>query len=373
MKIGIDARCLEWNIGGVTRYLINMLKLWPQISKQHKYVLFFQNHIPQEEFLNNSLFECILIKGPKILKTRRIVGEQLLMPFAIKQAKLDLFFAPWYSAPLLSPCSKTVIGCWDVSCNSHGAHYSILERISFGFFSPRSCQKAQGIITCSQYDSRQIQKYFRIPAERICVVQFAADDKFKPVDSPDQLDTFRAKYGLPKKYILSMGIIIKRRSVDVVIDAFKEIYRDYPDLGLVVIGRNATVPFVDIQGKMQDLIEQKRGFYFLRAPEEDVANFYRGAWYYICTTTTDGESLMLKEAMKCGTPVITSTLLKETAGGNAVILDDPTDCKQTVAAFRKVALDQNLRDRYSAEGIKWMQPLSWEKVARESLQFLESR
>ena len=82
---------------------------------------------------------------------------------------------------------------------------------------------------------------------------------------------------------------------------------------------------------------------------------------------------MLKEAMQCGTPVITSPLLKETVGGNAVILDDPTDSKQTVAVLRKVALDKQLRDYYANEGIKWMQPLSWERVARESLEFLESR
>lgn len=373
MKIGIDARCLEWNIGGVTRYLINMLKTWPKISNKHKYVLFFQNYIPQDDFLNHPSFEKVLIKGPKLLKTRRILGEQLLMPFAIKKSGIDLFFAPWYSSPLLSFSPKTVIGCWDVSCNSHGFHYSIPERISFGFFSPHSCRKAQGIITCSKYDAQQINKYFSIPLERIRVVQFAADDKFKPTDNTNQLDVFRAKYGLPKKYILSMGIIIKRRNVDVVIDAFKDIYRDYPDMALVVVGKNSTVPFVDIKEKMRELNEKGRGFYFLRAPEEDVANFYRGAWYYICTSTTDGESLMLKEAMKCGTPVVTSPLLKETVGGNAVILEDPTDRKQAAEILRKIALDKSLRDYYSAEGLKWMQPLSWEKVARESLQFLESR
>jgi glycosyltransferase involved in cell wall biosynthesis len=373
MRIGIDARCLEWQRGGPARYLINMLKLWPQMNRQHRFVLFFQNYIPDDDFLKNKLFEHILIKGPKLLKTRRIVAEQLLMPYQIKQSKLDLFFAPWYSAPLLSYSPKTVVGCWDISCNTHPSHYTILERISFGFFSPRSCRKADGVITCSQFDAHQIEQYFGIPSERICVVQFASDDKFTPASDPKQVESFRSKYGFPLRYILFMGIIIKRRNVDVIIDAFKDIYHDYPDIGLVIVGRNSTVPFVDIEAKMKPLIEEDRGFYLLRASEEDIVDFYRGAWYYICTSTTDGESLMLKEAMKCGTPVITSPLLKETVGGNAVILEDPTDRKQTADIFRRIIPDYALRNHYAAAGLQWMQPLSWNRVAQESLRFLESR
>jgi len=373
VRIGIDARCLEWQEGGPARYLINMLKIWPQINREHRFVLFFQNYIPEDDFLKNERFEHVLIKGPKLLKTRRILGEQLLMPFSIKQSKLDLFFTPWYSAPLVSYCPKTVVGCWDVSCKTHPSHYTLLEKISFGIFPPLSCRQADGVITCSQYDAGQIEHHYGITSERICVVRFAADDKFKPANDPKQLDSFRSKYGFPQKYILSMGIIIKRRSVDVIIDAFKDIYRNYPDVGLVVVGRNATVPFVDIEAKMRPLIKEGRGFYLLRAPEEDIVNFYRGAWYYICTSTTDGESLMLKEAMKCATPVITSSLLKETVGGNAVILEDPTDQKQTADVFRRIIPNNSLRTHYANEGQKWMQSLSWGIVAQKSLEFLETR
>ena len=373
MRIGVDARCLEWPEGGPARYLVNMLKLWPQMSRQHRFVLFFQNRIPEDDFLKNERFELVLMKGPRILKSRRITGEQLLMPRHIKQSKLDLFFTPWYSAPLLSSCPKTVVCCWDISAKTHPSHYTILERISFGIFPPLSCKLADGVITCSQYDARQMEKHYGIPSERIRVVQFAADDKFKPANDPEQLDSFRSKYGFPEKYILVMGIIIKRRNVDVIINAFKDIYRDHPDIGLVVVGRNATMPFVDIEAEMKPLIEEDRGFYLLRAPEEDLVDFYRGAWYYMCTSTTDGESLMLKEAMKCGTPVITSPLLKETVGGNAVILEDPTDQKQTAEVFRRIIPDHDLRKHYSDGGQKWMQSLSWDRVAQESLQFLESR
>lgn len=371
MKIGIDARCLEWNIGGPARYLINMLKLWPQISSRHKYVLFFQNHIPEDDYLNNELFEKVLIAGPKFLKTRRIVGEQFLMPFAIKKHKIDLYFTPWYSIPLAPLGVKTVIGAWDIACNTHPHHYTILDRISFGIFVPRSYKKADGLLTCSNFDAQQIINYCNIPPERFCVVPYAADDKFAPTDDSEHIKAFRKKYCLPERYFLSMGIIIPRRNVDVVIDAFLDIHEKYPDIGLVVVGRNVTVPFVDIEKKMKPLMDKGSGFYFQRAPEEDIVDFYRAAWYYICTSTVDGESLMLKEAMKSGTPVITSPFLMETVGGNALMLEDPTDRKQTAKALQKAITDKELREHLSAEGKKWVDTLSWEKVAEKSLRFIE--
>jgi hypothetical protein len=373
MRIGVDARCIEWKEGGPARYLANMLKLWPEMSEKHQYILFFQNYIPEYGFLQHKLFELVLMKGPGFLKTRRIVGEQVLMPSHIKKCRIDLFFTPWYSAPLAKCCPKKVVGIWDVSASSHPEHYSILEKISFGFFTRASCRQSDGVITCSDYDARQIVKYCGIPSEKIQVVHYAADEKFKPVEDQEHIKAFRKKYNFPEKYILYMGIIITRRNVDIIVEAFKDIQDEFPDVGLVVVGRNATNPYIDIEERMKPLIDKGRGFYHLRAPEEELVDFYRGAWYYMSTSTTDGESLMLKEAQKCGTPIVTSPLLKETVGGSAVILEDPTSQKQTVDVLRQVIPDQALRNQLTEDGKKWMATHSWEKVAQQCLEFMESR
>jgi glycosyltransferase involved in cell wall biosynthesis len=341
------------------------------MDRSHRYVLFFQHGVPDADYLRHESFEHVVLRGPRLLKRRRIVAEQLLLSPAIRSAGLDLFFSPWYTAPLVTFGVKTAIGAWDITCNTHPSHYTLPDLIGFGLFMPVTCRAAAGLLTCSQYDARQIEKHFRVPASRICVVPYAADEKFAPVEDPNRLVAFRRKYGLPERYILSMGIIIRRRNVDVVIDAFTDIQKKYPDVGLVVVGRNLTVPHVDIEKKMQPLIAKGRGLYLTRAPEEDIADFYRAAWYYICTSTVDGESLMLKEAMRCGTPVITSPLLEETVGGNAVILDDPTDRGQTEAALDNVLADRGMRQRNSVAGMEFAMGLSWQNVAHRSLRFIE--
>ena len=96
MKIGIDARCLEWGRGGVARYLINMLKIWPKITTKHHFILYFQNYIPDDDFLRNPLFHLKLLEGAKVTYvSHRIVAEQFLMPSQLKKDNLDLFFATW--------------------------------------------------------------------------------------------------------------------------------------------------------------------------------------------------------------------------------------------------------------------------------------
>lgn len=370
MRIGVDARCLEWTTGGPARYVINVLKRWPAMNPGHRFVLFWQNGVPDGDYLRHPAFEHVIIGGPRLLTRRRIVAENLILPFAVRRAKLDVLFSPWYSAPLVTFGVKTVIGAWDITCNTHPSHYTLPDLIGFGLFMPPTCKAAAGLLTCSEYDGRQLQKHFHIPEGRIKVVPYAADDRFSPAPEAD-VTAFRRKYGLPDRYLLSMGIIIKRRNVDVVIDAFNEIHERHPDVGLVVVGRNVTVPFIDVEQKLRPMIAKGRAMYLPRAPEEDLANFYRGAFYYVCTSTVDGESLMLKEAMKCGTPVVTSPLLEVTVGGNAVILQDPTSRAETAAVLDHLLSHPELRDEYRVRALTFANSLSWDTVAGNSLRFIE--
>jgi glycosyltransferase involved in cell wall biosynthesis len=356
----------------VARILLNMLKLWPQMADSHRYVLYFDEAVPEDECLHHPYFEHRVIRGPRFLIRRRTLAEQVFLPTEIRRDNLDLFFGSYYSAPLVCPCPKTVVAAWDISYTTHPRHYTWRASRQMSFFSRRSCRRAEGVVTCSPYDGRQIEKYYGVPALRICVLRLAADDKFSPMGS-DRLEALRAKYRLPGRYLLSMGVILNRRNVDVIIDAFKEAYQELPDVGLVVAGHNTTEPRIDIEGRMKPLIAEARGAYIPWVPEDELADFYSGAWYYICTSTVDGEAMMLKEAMRCGTPVITSPLLEEVVEGHAVILQDPTDRTQMAELFRRVIPSVDLRERNALEGRNWVRTLSWKDVARTCLEFFESR
>ena len=373
MRIGIDATCLESpHRGGVARILSNLFTLWPRMTTRHQFILYFEHSVPHDEFLRHSAFEHRVIRRPPPLKGSSIPRDQILLPRQIGRDKIDLFFAPWYHAPVYCPAARTIIGAWDISFYTHRHHYSLREGLRLALLSSISCRHASGIFTCSAFDKAQIERHYGISSNRICVLPLAPDRKFTQLTDSARVEALRRKYHLPEKYILSMGTIFNRRNVDVIIDAFNAVCREYPQVGLVVIGHNLTVPRVDIESRMRPLTAAGRGTYLAWAPEEELVDFYNGAWYYICTSTVDGESTMLKEAMRCGTPVITSPLLEETIGGHGVIVEDPASREHLSRTFRHIIPDAELRERRAVEGLQWSASLSWEKVARMSLEFIES-
>jgi len=373
VRIGVDARCLEWGRGGVARYLINMLKIWPNISSEHKFILYFQNFIPDDSFLKNPFFELRLLKGPSFLRSHRILAEQILMPLQIKKDMLDIFFATWYSAPLSIGKIKTVVAAWDISYSTNPDHYNWIHRISLGFFSRKACLKSNGVITCSKFDAEQIAKYYLVPLNKICTVALAADKRFNTSLDMTKIRDVNKKYNLPSNFILSMGVIHNRRNVDVIIKSFNLLKDDYKTFSLVVVGRNSTNPKIDIEGLMKDLIKEKRAVYIPWIDDNDLPSIYHASRFYICTSTVDGETLMLKEAMQSGTPVITSRLLKDTIGGNGLIINNPENISSTSKTL-KIAMDMtHERKRLIKDGVIWTKRITWDRVAKKSLAFLESR
>ena len=372
MIIGIDARCLEWQRGGPARYLVNLLKLWPEYTNDHKFILYFQNYIPEDNFLKNRLFDLRLVNGPVLLKSRRIFTEQLLMNRHIKNDNVELYIAMWYTAPWFLKCPKLVVAAWDITYTTHPYQYKLSDRISLSIFSKHSCKKASGVITCSDFDAKQIENYYQIKPEKIHIVRFGPDKRFYNIHDEENGINIKEKYGLTKKYILSLGVIYSRRNVDVIIKAFEKICRGHQDIDLVVIGRNMTSPYVDIENMLLPLIKEGRAIYLKWIPEEELIQMYREAYYFICTSDSDGETILLKEAMSLGTPVITSPLLREAAGDAAIYIENPSDIDETVKVMETILSNNALRYEYSKKVLNWVKQFNWQSIIQKSIVFFES-
>lgn len=365
MTIAIDARCLEWQRGGVARYLLHMLQCWTQGAGAESFLLYFQNFVPTDDILRHPRIKCRLLRGPRFLRKRRIIAEQLLLPLMLWRDRPRILFSPWYTSPLAWPGSRTVVAAWDITYTTHPAHYSLANRISLGWFSRLACKRAQRILTCSSFDGQQISKFYNVEPSKIGVILLAVEDKFRP-SSIANVAALRTKYSLPPRFLLSLGNLYNRRNVDVIIKAFTAIRKKIGNVKLVVIGKNLTEPRIDIEALLAPLVQENRAIYMKWLPEEDLVAMYSAAWYYISTSDADGEAMMLKEAMKCGTPVITSRLLAEAVGGHGVIAENPADEKELCEIFARVLTDEVLRGQLASEGREWVQRFTWPLVAAET-------
>jgi glycosyltransferase involved in cell wall biosynthesis len=369
MKIGINCHLFEIERGGPVRFVVNMLKYWPQMSDAHEYVLYFKDEVPDDDFFQHPTFTCKTVPSPSWY--HQVLWEHISLARAVSKDKLDLFFSPWYYHPVFFKCPKKVVAAWDITYSTHPEMYTGLFQKYFSITSRRSCKKSDGVMTCSYFDGRQIEKYYGIDEDRICVVQFEPESKFVPVRDEAKIAALKKKHHLPEKFLLAMGSMYNRRHIDVIIQAFERLQHDHPDMGLVVCGKNATTPHVDIEALLEPLRAQGKAVYMQRMPEEDMVMAYNAAEWYICVSDCDGETILLKEAMRCGTPVISSPLLEEAVGEHAIMVDDPSNCDQMEQALRKAFTSTGLREDLSKNGLIWAERFNSKENAEKGLRFLE--
>jgi glycosyltransferase involved in cell wall biosynthesis len=120
-------------------------------------------------------------------------------------------------------------------------------------------------------------------------------------------------------------------------------------------------------------MEKHSDVYFPGFIEEiDKGAVIKGAEAFIYPSLFEGFGLPLLEAMKCGTPVMTSnrSSMPEVIG-NAGILVDPENPLHIAEAMREI-LKPDVRNRLLTNMACQIQKFSWEKCAKETLHVLTS-
>jgi glycosyltransferase involved in cell wall biosynthesis len=370
MKIGIDARCLEWQRGGVSRFLVKYLELQHIYTPNQKYILYFQNSIPDDKFLNNANYECKIIKGPSFLKKHRILCEQILLPFQLHLDSIDLLVATWYTAPLFLLKTNLVLCLWDISFITHPKHYSLTNRISLGFFAKRAAKKAVNIITCSEFDSQQIQFFLNYDSSKILTLNFPAEKKFDCHLEYSEIKNKLKFLNLKTPYILSLGVIYNRRNIPSLIDAFEVLLKQNNDINLVIVGRNATYPYFNLDKRLKDLLITGKVKYIEYIDEKYLIPLYKGAALYYCTSDVDGEAILLKEAMLSGTPILSSNMLKLATNNLGTYVENPKNKTEIAEAINYILNNQETIRVQVKDGLNWVRQISWENVIFETTNLL---
>jgi glycosyltransferase involved in cell wall biosynthesis len=87
--------------------------------------------------------------------------------------------------------------------------------------------------------------------------------------------------------------------------------------------------------------------------DESLAGVYIGAHLLLFPSFAEGFGMPIIEAQACGVPVVTSDREPmRTVAGGAALLIDPTDVDATVAAVRRLLVDEDLRRDLRAEGFE---------------------
>jgi glycosyltransferase involved in cell wall biosynthesis len=231
---------------------------------------------------------------------------------------------------------------------------------------------ADAIITPSQAVRADVIERLGVSAERVVAIPEAAAPHFRPVEDEAALTTVRTKYGLPERYLLSVGSLEPGKNRARLIAAYARLRAEGAAEPIVIAGQPAWryQGDLDLAGRL-GLRDSVRFLGY--APDEDLPALYSGASAFVFPSLYEGFGLPVLEAMACGTPVITSNVSATAeVAGDAALLVDPRDVAALTEAIARVLVDAGLRAGLRARGLERAAQFSWARTARETLLIYET-
>lgn len=231
--------------------------------------------------------------------------------------------------------------------------------------------RVDGILTDSDFVKNRILDKFNYPADRIQTVWLGLNhDRFR-VHDPARVKATLEKLKIDKPYLISFSAMYPRKNTVGVVRAFarSRASRD----GLLLLGGNTrgeVYERVAAECKTLRLAEKVRFLGYV--DHDDVPLLYCGARASLFPSLYEGFGLPVVEAFACGTPLATANVTSmPEIGGDAAEYFDPENEDSIAAAIDNVYDNDARRAQLITKGLDRAKLFTWERTARETLQFYD--
>jgi len=292
-------------------------------------------------------------------RPRRVLAEQMLLPRAARQARLDLLHNVQNTAPVL-PGVPQVTTILDVIYKRHPDTHAGVLATGVALLVPLAARRSRRILTLSEAAKDDIADYLHVDRDRIDVTPLGPGlpDDVSPVPEAElrrQLDLGDAPV------VLTVSAKRPHKNLERLLEAMTLVQAD-PRPVLVAPGYE-TVFEPELRRRADEQVR------FLGWVDDDVLEgLYRAATCFVFPSLAEGFGLPVLEAMVRGTPVACSRIgpLEEVAGDTALYFGT-TDVAGMARAIEALLSDEELRDRLRRAGAERAGMFSWESTAAATL------
>ncbi|MEW6509320.1 MAG: glycosyltransferase family 4 protein [Bacteroidota bacterium] len=167
------------------------------------------------------------------------------------------------------------------------------------------------------------------------------------------------------------GRLKRYKSVDTLLHALPAVLTRVPDLKIVIAGEGDDRPRLESMAQARGIASAIQFTGYLS--EKAKVNLLQRMWFKVATSSKEGWGLTIIEANACGTPAIASDVpgLRDAVKDNETGLLYPYgDADALTARMLLLLQDGELRDRLSANAMRWAKEFDWENAAGKTLDFL---
>lgn len=377
MHIGINALILrQGEYSGVHVAVRGMLSaLVDSAGANDRFTVYVQRNMPDGLPPESEQVRYVRPLWPVGWRTGRVTYEQFRLYQRVFEDQLDLFHCPAYVMPrwCLMPTVVSVHDLFGLTmpqlCTRSGRSH--LSRML-----PVALERARRVIVPSEWVKHEILAWdqprgTRIEGleEKIRVIPWGVDERFKPLTDKAELERVSLAYGLPPNYVLFVGRIEPKKNVARLVQAYfaATVAKKLPHR-LVIAGPKGWGANAEVQKMVKDLGLTEKVVFTGFVPDNDMAALYTGASAVLFPSFAEGFGLPVLEAQACGTPVICGDIpaLKEVSGG-AARFAQPADLPALRVALEDVLTDDALAEDLRTRGHENVRQYTWRAHAEATL------
>lgn len=369
MNIAIQVADLDSpRIDGTRVYIWHLLKWFGKIDSESIFSMYhrsnFNPELIPESFSN---YDIKRLRFP-------FLWTQVRFAFALKCDKPERLWMPIQAIPILKPRGlQTTVTIHDLAFRKFPNHFPSKDLRRLKFLTNQAIRKSDKIIAVSRSTKQDILKYYPdIQEDKICVVHHGFDQSFFK-DDTEVSDSILARYKIRNtKYVLYVGAIQPRKNIETLVDAFEHLKQSpkYTDIKLVLAGEKAwlwreTMKKIHTSKYRDDIVVTGT------VPFQDIQTLYRNASLFVFPSLYEGFGLPILEAFASGVPVVCAknSSLPE-VGGDAALYFNADNASELLFQMKRLLEDENLREEQIAKGSVQLKNFSWEKCARETLEWI---
>lgn len=362
-RIAINTRYLfKGKLEGFGWYSYEISRRLVEQHPEHEFYFFFDRKFDQE-FIFSQNVRGIVLNPPARHPILWRIWYDFSVKIALKKYKIDVFFSP-DGFVSLNTNVKQICTIHDLNFEHYPkdvpSHIYKFLHIYFPLF----INKADKVLTISNFSKSDIIKQYGVPSEKIQVIWNGTSAVFQ-VKSSELIQTYRNTFSQGKPYFIFVGSLNPRKNVNRMLEAFFQYAEDKNnDWNLVIVGEAMWKNQMQIIQIPEDLTS--RITFTGRLSQNELVNVTASAGAMVFVSYFEGFGLPLVEAMKCGVPILAAdaSSLPEIAA-DAAIYCDPFSVDEIKNGMIEISKNSELQNQLIQNGFERGKLFDWDKTAQQ--------